>query len=40
MDELVNDPMYKVAVGDVGGKYRDKGPGETLEKAYMRAKNI
>ena len=40
MDELVNDPMYRVAVGDVGGKYRDRGPGETLEKAYMRAKNM
>ena len=38
MDELVNDPMYQVAVGDVGGKYRDKGPGETLEKAYYRSK--
>lgn len=40
MDELINDPMYQVAVGDIGGKYRDRGPGETLEKAYMRAKNI
>ena len=40
MDELMSDPMYQVAVGDVGGKYRDRGPGETLEKAYMRAKNI
>lgn len=40
MDELINDPMYKVAVGDIGGKYRDRGPGETLQKAYMRAKNI
>lgn len=40
MDELINDPMYRVAVGDVGGKYRDRGPGETLEKAYYRAKNI
>ena len=40
MDSLINDPMYKVAVGDVGGKYRDRGPGETLEKAYMRSKNI
>lgn len=40
MDELINDPMYQVAVGDVGGKYRDRGPGETLEKAYMRSKNI
>lgn len=40
MDELINDPMYRVAVGDVGGKYRDRGPGETLEKAYMRSKNI
>jgi hypothetical protein len=38
MDELINDPMYRVAVGDVGGKYRDRGPGETLEKAYMRSK--
>jgi len=38
MDELINDPMYRVAVGDVGGKYRDKGPGETLEKAYYRSK--
>ena len=36
-DELMNDPMYRVAVGDVGGKYRDRGPGETLEKAYMRS---
>lgn len=40
MDELMRDPMYQVAVGDVGGKYRDRGPGETLEKAYMRSKNI
>jgi hypothetical protein len=40
MNELINDPMYQVAVGDVGGQYRDKGPGETLEKAYMRAKNM
>jgi hypothetical protein len=39
-DELMNDPMYRVAVGDVGGKYRDRGPGETLEKAYYRSKNI
>lgn len=38
MDELVNDPMYRVAVGDVGGKYRDRGPGETLQKAYYRSK--
>jgi hypothetical protein len=37
-DELMNDPMYRVAVGDVGGKYRDRGPGETLEKAYYRSK--
>jgi hypothetical protein len=37
MNELINDPMYQVAVGDVGGKYRDRGPGETLEKAYMRS---
>ena len=37
-DELMKDPMYRVAVGDVGGKYRDRGPGETLEKAYMRSK--
>ena len=40
MEALINDPMYRVAVGDVGGKYRDRGPGETLEKAYMRSKNI
>ena len=40
MNELINDPMYQVAVGDVGGKYRDRGPGETLEKAYIRSKNI
>ena len=38
MDSLINDPMYQVAVGDVGGKYRDRGPGETLEKAYYRSK--
>jgi len=36
-DTLMNDPMYRVAVGDVGGKYRDRGPGETLEKAFYRA---
>ena len=40
MEALINDPMYRVAVGDVGGKYRDRGPGETLEKAYYRSKNI
>ena len=40
MDSLINDPMYQVAVGDGGGKYRDRGPGETLAKAYMRSKNI
>lgn len=40
MDELISDPMYQVAVGDVGGRYRDRGVGETLEKAYYRAKNI
>jgi hypothetical protein len=40
MDELINDPMYQVAVGDAGGRYRDKGPGTTLEKAYYRSKNI
>jgi hypothetical protein len=40
MDALVNDPMYQVAVGDVGGTTRDKGVGATLEKAYMRSKNI
>jgi hypothetical protein len=40
MDALMNDPMYQVAVGDVGGRYRDRGPGETLEKAYYRSKNI
>ena len=37
-EELMNDPMYRVAVGDVGGKYRDRGPGETLEKAYYRSR--
>jgi hypothetical protein len=36
-DELMNDPMYRVAVGDVGGKDRDRGPGETLEKAFYRS---
>jgi hypothetical protein len=40
MGELINDPMYQVAVGDAGGRYRDKGPGTTLEKAYYRSKNI
>ena len=40
MDELINDPMYQVAVGDAGGRYRDKGPGATLEKAFYRSKNI
>jgi hypothetical protein len=34
MDELMNDPMYQVAVGDAG---RNSNP---LEKAYYRAKNI
>jgi hypothetical protein len=34
MDELMNDPMYQVAVGDAG---RNNNP---LEKAYYRAKNI
>ena len=38
IDALVNDPMYQVAVGDVGGQYRDKGVGATLEKAYYRSK--
>ena len=38
MEALVNDPMYQVAIGDVGGQYRDKGVGATLEKAYMRSK--
>ena len=36
MDELVNDPMYRVAVGDVGGKYRDRGPG--FQNKDQRAK--
>jgi hypothetical protein len=40
MDALVNDPMYQVAIGDVGGTSRDKGVGATLEKAYYRSKNI
>lgn len=38
MDALINDPMYQVAVGDVGGTIRDKGAGATLEKAYYRSK--
>ena len=38
MEALVNDPMYQVAIGDVGVQYRDKGVGATLEKAYMRSK--
>jgi hypothetical protein len=38
MDALVNDPMYQVAVGDVGGTTKDKGVGATLEKAYYRSK--
>jgi hypothetical protein len=33
MDELINDPMYQVAVGDAG---RNDNP---LEKAYYRSKN-
>jgi hypothetical protein len=40
MEELINDPMYQVAIGDVGGTSRDKGVGATLEKAYYRSKNI
>ena len=39
MEELINDPMYQVAVGDIGGTIRDKGVGTTLEKAYMRSKS-
>jgi hypothetical protein len=38
MEELINDPMYQVAVGDVGGTIRDKGAGATLEKAYYRSR--
>jgi hypothetical protein len=34
MNELMNDPMYQVAVGDAG---RNDNP---LEKAYYRAKNL
>jgi hypothetical protein len=34
MDELMNDPMYQVAMGDAG---RNSNP---LEKAYYRSKNI
>jgi hypothetical protein len=33
MDELMNDPMYQVAVGDAGRN-------NALEKAYYRAKNL
>ena len=38
MDELMSDPMYQVAVGDVGGGRSPKTTGETLEKAYNRSK--
>jgi hypothetical protein len=40
MDELMNDPMYQVAVGDVGGKYGNKLPGEILQKAYSRSQKL
>ena len=40
MDELMNDPMYQVAVGDVGGKYGNKLPGEILQKAYSRSQKF
>ena len=40
IDELTSDPMYQVAVGDAGGRVRDRGIGQTIEKAYNRANNI
>ena len=40
IDELTNDPMYQVAIGDAGGRVRDRGIGETLEKAYYRFNDI
>ena len=40
MDELMNDPMYQVAVGDIGGKYGNKLPGEILQKAYSRSQKF
>jgi len=36
----MSDPMYQVAVGDIGGKYSNKGPGEILQKAYTRAQRF
>ena len=38
MDELMSDPMYQVAIGDAGGRYKSKTSGEILEKAYNRSK--
>lgn len=40
MDELMNDPMYQVAVGDANVKFKNKGPGEILQKAYERAQKF
>jgi hypothetical protein len=40
MDELMNDPMYQVAVGDANAKFKNKGPGEILQKAYSRAQRF
>lgn len=40
IEELMNDPMYQVAVGDIGSKYSNKGPGEILQKAYERAQRF
>jgi len=39
MDELMNDPMYQVAIGDAGGNRKPNiTSGEILEKAYNRSK--
>ena len=40
IEELMNDPMYQVAVGDMGSKYSGEGPGKILQKAYERAQRF
>jgi len=37
VDALTKNPLYQVAVGDAGGRYRDRGIGATIEKAYNRS---
>lgn len=37
VDALTKNPLYQVAVGDAGGRYRDRGIGATIEKAYYRS---